>query len=121
MDRGKPEEARQAVADALEKVGDGVGILFFAEGTRSHDGRLMPFKKGAFRVAVSQQLPILPVTITGTREIQKPKSLLIFPGKIRLVIHPAIEASTDWSERDIPELTKRTRSVIGSALPEQYR
>ena len=81
VDRSNPEQARKAVTNALAGVRDGVGVLFFAEGTRSPDGRLRPFKKGAFRVAVSQKLPILPVTIIGTRDIQKPKSLMIFPGR----------------------------------------
>ena len=62
VDRGNPEQARKAVKEALDRVGDGVGVLFFAEGTRSRDGRLLPFKKGAFRVATSQNLPVLPVT-----------------------------------------------------------
>ena len=77
VDRSNPEQARRAVRDALDSVGDGVGILFFAEGTRSPDGRLGTFKKGAFRVAAAQDLPILPVTIIGTRDIQKPRSWLV--------------------------------------------
>ncbi len=57
VDRRNPEKARTSVIDALARVGDGVGVLFFAEGTRSPDGKLRPFKKGAFRVAATQQLP----------------------------------------------------------------
>lgn len=121
VDRNNPEQARKAVADALDRVGDGVGLLFFAEGTRSQDGKLMPFKKGAFRVATSQKLPILPVTIVGTRDIQKPKSALIFPGKIRLVIHPAIEVDGRDEAGDILDLMAQTRKVIASALPEELR
>ena len=121
VDRNNPEQARKAVADALDRVGDGVGLLFFAEGTRSQDGKLMPFKKGAFRVATSQKLPILPVTIVGTRDIQKPKSPLIFPGKIRQVIHPAIEVDGRDEAGDILDLMAQTRKVIASALPEELR
>lgn len=120
VDRSNPESARKSVTDALEDVGDGVGILFFAEGTRSPDGKLGPFKKGAFRVAISQKLPILPVTIIGTREIQKPKSMLVFPGKVRMVIHPAIEVNNDDPE-GIRELISQTRSAIASALPVELR
>ena len=120
VDRSNPDKARQSVSDALERVGDGVGILFFAEGTRSADGRLRPFKKGAFRVATSQNLPILPVTIIGTRDIQRPKSLLIFPGKVSMVIHPAIEIEGE-SQEEIRDLMTRTRAVIASAQPEELR
>jgi 1-acyl-sn-glycerol-3-phosphate acyltransferase len=121
VDRANPEQARRAVSDALESVGDGVGVLFFAEGTRSPDGKLQPFKKGAFRVATSQKLPILPITIIGTREIQKPKSLAIFPGSIRMVIHPAIEVTGADDSETIRDLMTQTRDAIASALPEALR
>lgn len=121
VDRSNPDQARKAVSDALESVGDGVGVLFFAEGTRSVDGKLGPFKKGAFRVATSQKLPILPVTIIGTRDIQKPKSLMIFPGRIGMVIHPAIEVSGAEDAETIRDLMTQTRNAIASALPEALR
>jgi 1-acyl-sn-glycerol-3-phosphate acyltransferase len=118
VDRGNPEQTQKAVNDALKRVGDGVGILFFAEGTRSQDGQLKPFKKGAFRVATSQKLPILPITIVGTHDIQKPKSMMIFPGKARMVIHPAIEVYGGEEAADILELMQQTRAAIASALPD---
>lgn len=121
VDRGNPEQARKAVKEALDRVGDGVGVLFFAEGTRSRDGRLLPFKKGAFRVATSQNLPVLPVTLVGTREIQKAKSLQIFPGRVRMVIHPPIEAQDGEDNNSIRRLMTQTQSAIASALPEELR
>ena len=121
VDRSNPDQARKAVSDALEGLADGVGVLFFAEGTRSPDGKLQPFKKGAFRVATSQKLPILPVTIIGTRDIQKPKSLLIFPGRVRMVIHPAIAVDGAEDAETIRDLMAQTRDAIASALPEEFR
>ena len=121
VDRGNPDKARNSISDALERVGDGVGVLFFVEGTRSQDGKLRPFKKGAFRVATSQKLPILPVTIIGARDIQKPKSMMIFPGKVRMVIHPVIEVGDGEHAGDIRELMTQTRAAIVSALPEELR
>lgn len=120
IDRSNPEQARNAVSDALDKVGDGVGILFFAEGARSVDGKLKPFKKGAFRIAASQGLPILPVTIIGTRDIQRPKSMMIVPGKARMVIHPAIEVAGGGAQ-DIRELMSQTRLAIASVLPDELK
>jgi len=121
VERGNPEQTRKSVSDALERLGDGVGVLFFAEGTRSSDGKLRPFKKGAFRVATSQQLPILPISLIGTRNIQKPKSMMIFPGKVRMVIHPAIEVDGGDKAVDIRELMDQTRATIASAMPEELR
>ena len=120
VDRGNPEQARKAVSEALERVRDGVGILFFAEGSRSITGKLRPFKKGAFRLAASQGLPILPITIVGTRDIQRPKSMLITPGKARLVIHPAIEVQGD-DPQEIRELMTQTRDAIASAMPDELK
>jgi len=121
VDRGNPEQTRKSMSDALARLGNGVGILFFAEGTRSLDGKLKPFKKGAFRVATSQQLPDLPVTLVGTRDIQKPKSMMIFPGKIRMVIHPAIEVDGGDEAEDVRDLMVQARAAIASALPKELR
>ena len=85
------------------------------------DGKLLPFKKGAFRFATSQNLPILPVTIVGTRDIQKPKSVLVFPGKVKLVIHPAIEVDGADESVDMRGVMERTRATIASAMPAELR
>lgn len=121
VDRNNSEQSRKAISDALDRVGNGVGVLFFAEGTRSADGKLLPFKKGAFRFATSQNLPILPVTIVGTRDIQKPKSALIFPGKVKMVIHPAIEVEGAEASVDMRDVMDRTRATIASAMPAELR
>ncbi len=120
VDRKNPRKARQAVSAALERLGDGVGILFFAEGTRSLDGRLLPFKKGAFRLAIEQQLPVLPVTLIGTRDILPAKTLRLFPGRARMVIHPAIETDSLTLE-DTNSLLEQSKQVIASALPPELR
>ncbi|MEM1411705.1 MAG: lysophospholipid acyltransferase family protein, partial [Pseudomonadota bacterium] len=114
VDRSKPEEAKQIINDALADIGDGVGVLFFPEGTRSLDGRLLPFKKGAFRIAVDQGLPVLPLTLLGTHEIMPSKSLFITPGPATLVIHPPIEPG----DRSAVEVTRAARDAIASRLPE---
>ena len=121
IDRSRPDLARKAIKDALDLVGDGVGVLFFPEGTRSLTGKMGPFKKGAFRVATSQKLPILPVTLIGTRDIQKAKSLMIVPGKMQMVIHPAIEVTGSEDPDVIRDLISRTRETINSALPPELR
>lgn len=120
VDRQNPRKARQSVREALDRLGDGVGILFFAEGTRSLDGHLLPFKKGAFRLAIEQQLPVLPVTLVGTRDIMPAKTLRVFPGRGTMIIHPPIE--TDGMEvEDINTLLDQARQAITSGLPAELR
>ncbi len=99
-------------------MGRSIAPLFFVEGTRSPDGKLLPFKKGAFRIAVDHQLPVLPVTLIATRDILPPGSLKPYPGRSRMVIHPAIE--TDGMSRgQMEDLMNRAKKTISSALPQQ--
>ena len=120
VDRKNPNRARQAIKEALVRLGSDIGILFFVEGTRSPDGKLLPFKKGAFRTAIEHQLPVLPVTLIGTRDILPPNSLIPFPGRVRMVIHPAIETD-GMSPLQIKDLMHRAKKMISSALPQQLQ
>lgn len=120
VDRKSPRAAQAAVSAALGRLGDGVGILFFAEGTRSDDGRLLPFKKGAFRLAIEQQLPVLPVTLAGTRDVLPARSLKLFPGHCEMHVHPPID-TTGMDLDDMGALTDRTRRAIASRLPAELR
>lgn len=117
VDRKNPKQASIAIREALARLGDGIGILFFPEGTRSCDGRLLPFKRGAFRLAVEQALPVLPVTLIGTRDVLSARTLRLFPGTIRMVIHPAITPA----DKSVDELLADTRSAITSAMPAELQ
>ncbi len=120
VDRANPRAARDSVMEALQRLGNGVGILFFVEGTRSLDGRLLPFKKGAFRLAVEQQIPILPVTVSGTHDIMPAKTLRLFPGRGTLTIHPPID-TRGLQLTDLADLMEQSRLAIASALPQDLR
>ena len=117
VDRSRPEQARRVINEALERIGNGVGILFFPEGTRSLDGRLLPFKKGAFRIAVEEGLPVLPLTLLGTREIMPSKSLFVTPGRAKIVVHPPV----DPDGKNVTDLMRQSRTAVASALPEECR
>ncbi|MEE4175532.1 MAG: lysophospholipid acyltransferase family protein [Xanthomonadales bacterium] len=117
VDRSNPEAARAAINEALERIGDGVGILFFPEGTRSRDGRLQPFKKGAFRMAVEQGLPVLPLTLLGTGDILPKGTLFVTPGRAKIVVHEAINPAG----HDARSLMEASRAAIASALPPELR
>jgi 1-acyl-sn-glycerol-3-phosphate acyltransferase len=115
VDRSNTKAALAALNAAKEKITGGTSVIFFPEGTRSRDGQLGPFKKGAFRFALDLGLPILPVTITGTRNILPPDSMDLFPGCARMIIHPAIETG-NFSGDQLPELVAQVKTAINTSL-----
>jgi 1-acyl-sn-glycerol-3-phosphate acyltransferase len=86
-------------------------VIIYPEGTRSRDGELRPFKKGAFTMAISGGIPVLPVTIAGTYEAWRPGRLWIRGGPIKVTIDPAIE-TTEMSRDDTTRLAEQTRQLI---------
>ncbi len=116
IDRGSPDQARETINSAVGKLPRGTGVLFFPEGTRSRTGELIKFRKGAFRVAVDRQLPVLPMTVVGTRELLPPGSWRIRPGRARLVVHPPIQPGDGPVDEAVAELCRRTRRVIAAPL-----
>jgi 1-acyl-sn-glycerol-3-phosphate acyltransferase len=115
IDRSSHAAAMEALERAKRRIVDGTSVLFFPEGTRSRDGRLKRFKKGAFRMALDLGLPVLPVTVAGTRDVLPPNSIDLRPGSARLVIHPPVSAEALASE-DLAEVMDRVRGTIASAL-----
>ena len=111
IDRLDASAAVAAINRAKEKMAEGTSIFFFPEGTRSRDGRLLPFKKGAFKLALDLQLPVLPVSIVGTHDILPADTMCLRPGRSKLIIHPPIE-TTGWEAGRLSELMQRTREII---------
>ncbi len=113
IDRSNTEAALRSLDEAKSKIVNGTSVIFFPEGTRSRDRSLGRFKKGAFRMALDLKLPILPVTISGTREILPTRSTALFPGRAVMTIHPPIDIS-DYDKTSIKALIEKTRTLIGS-------
>jgi len=98
-------------AASAESLGRGNSLLVFAEGTRSRDGEMARFKRGAFRIAIENQFPLLPVVLEGTFEVNPPDSMLVYPGKAQVSILEPID-TTGLERRDIPELSKRVQAMM---------
>jgi 1-acyl-sn-glycerol-3-phosphate acyltransferase len=118
IDRSNRQAAIETINQAKAKIVDGVSILFFPEGTRSPDGRLKLFKRGAFRMALDLELPLLPVTVVGTRDVLPAGTRRLFPGRARLVFHDPIPTA-GLGDEDLPRLIDQTREAITSALPPE--
>ncbi len=115
---GNVADAKQSVAAAERVLAKGVHITTFVEGTRSPDGRMLPFKKGPFFLAMGAGAPCIPVSIYGTESIMGKGSLSIKPGVAHVVFHDPIDPSA-FSSRD--ELMQAVRASIASGLPEWMR
>jgi 1-acyl-sn-glycerol-3-phosphate acyltransferase len=116
VDRSRHEAALASINAAKSRIVDGTSVIFFPEGTRSRDGQLRAFKKGAFKLALDLGLPILPVTITGTRKVLPSDTLDLFPGSVRMIIHPPV-AVEGFTHQNLAPLMERTRAIIAAALP----
>ncbi|MDD4092035.1 MAG: lysophospholipid acyltransferase family protein [Smithellaceae bacterium] len=117
IDRSNHEKAVASLRAAKEKIVNGTSVIFFPEGTRSRDGSLGVFKKGAFKMAVDLRLPILPITIVGTRDILPTDTVDLFPGCARMIIHKPIDIA-GYTDDNLDELVDRARGIIESGLRE---
>ena len=118
VDRGNRDAGIEAVAAAKEVVQQGINMTIYVEGKRSFDGKLLPFKKGPFYLAMECGVPIIPMTIAGTHYAMPKGRFAIKPGPVKVIFHPPIEPR-DFGDRD--SLMEKVRTVIESALPEEYR
>jgi len=115
---GSPTDAERSVNEAKRVLAKGVHMTTFVEGTRSPDGRMLPFKKGPFFLAMQSGAPCIPVSIHGTESIQGKGSLRIKPGTAFIIFHPPIDPA-GFSTRE--ELMRTVRAAIASGLPEWMR
>lgn len=115
IDRSNPEKAKETINAAKDRIKGGTSIMFFPEGTRSNDGKLREFKKGAFKFALDMNLPILPVTIVGSRNVLPARSLKLFPGRAKLIVHDPIDI-TGYTEDRMEELMAIARQRIEEGL-----
>ncbi|HJO00635.1 MAG TPA: lysophospholipid acyltransferase family protein [Nitrospinaceae bacterium] len=90
VERGDRKKSYQAFLTTIESVKAGNSVVIFPEGTRSEDGTIGPFKKGSQLLAQRADVPMVPVTITGTRNIIRKGSMMIHPGLVRITISPCI-------------------------------
>ena len=109
--RDHPGEARRSIDDAATKIRDGYPVVVFPEGGRSRDGAILPFKSGAFRLAILAGVPVTPVTLNGTMNVLRPDSVHIRPGHVEMILHPPI-ATTGLTRDDVEALSERVRNQM---------
>jgi 1-acyl-sn-glycerol-3-phosphate acyltransferase len=123
---GNVEAAQESVRFAKAVLAKGIHIVTFVEGTRSRDGRLLPFKKGPFYLAQESGAPCIPVSISGTEGLMRKGSMRVLPGAVRVEFHapvyPArqnLDPESDAADREA--LMLAVRASIASGLPPAMR
>lgn len=117
VDRTGGPGDRDKLMDAATAVRDRVSIVFFAEGTRSDDGVLRPFKKGAAAMAIEAQVPLIPAAIAGTHRILEKGSVVIRPRPSALIIGEPI-STTGLTANDREELTQKAHAEVARLLEQ---
>ena len=111
IDRFNQESAFESIKEAGSRMKNGVSVMIFPEGTRSRDGKIRPFKKGGFIMALDSGVPIVPIILQGTWSIMEKSSLKINTGEVSLNIAVPI-ATTGFSRDNKDDLIDSVRTVI---------
>ena len=114
VDRSSPTAIRRTIETAEKRLRDGMSLVVFPEGARTFTGKMGPFKKGAYQLALEFHLPLVPVTIDGSFGIMPRTRYVPRPGRIVLTIHEPIAPPAD--EADRAEVIEQTREAIESSL-----
>ncbi|MCP9611195.1 lysophospholipid acyltransferase family protein [Coprobacter tertius] len=118
VDRSGPKSIHETLVQAEKTLQDGMSVVVFPEGSRTTDGKLHRFKKGAYQLAIDLNLPVVPLTIDGSFKVLPRNSYLITPGKMILTIHKPI-FPIDGQGHDIQELMHKSYQEIESVLPQE--
>ena len=117
IDRSNISKAMRSLEKAGAKIRAGNSVILFPEGTRSEDGNLRPFKKGAFHMALKARVPICPVTIQGSFQRLQPSTLRITPGEVVVHFGEALD-TVGYTENSVNELKDELHRRIKSTLEE---
>lgn len=115
IDRSDPERALRSMEKAREVMRQGYSFGVFVEGTRAMPGELLPFKKGAFHLAMQTDSPIIPVAIKETDWMMGKRTGVAYSGTIEMVLLPRIETK-DVAEDDVMNLLQQARFAIAKEL-----
>ena len=111
IDRQGTRETVEAMNQAAQRIREGMSVVIFPEGSRSPDGSIQPFKKGGFTLAMKSKVPIIPISIAGSREIMSKDRLRASSGEIRIKVGDPIETET-YSLKDRTALMEKVSETI---------
>lgn len=122
VDNSTPKAAARSVVEAERCLKNGASVVVFPEGSRTYDGKMIRFKKGAYQMAFDQHLPIVPITLNGPFDVLPIGSLNVQRHKMEMVIHPAIPTEgMNPSHKEMQQFADHTQEIIASALWNKFK
>lgn len=112
IDRRQTHESRRSLVAAMQKIRDGASVLLYAEGTRTIDGTLQPFKRGAFYIAAQTGVPVLPLTVNGSFGVLPKGSFSIMPGTIELILEKPLNLGGEYGKGEELNLMEQVHKAI---------
>lgn len=120
VQRENREAAAGSVEEALKYLKEGLSFAVYPEGTRSRDGRMLPFKKGTFLMAVRATVPVVPVSIVGAQDLMRKGEWAVRPGEVTIRFGPAVDASA-YTVEQRAILLARLEELVAAGLPEDQK
>ena len=117
VNRSDRDSRRRAMEASVASLCKGISLLVFPEGTRSPDGKLLPFRPGPFSMAIEAQVPVVPITVHGSHGLMPKGRNWVQPGEVTLIFHEPI-VTEGLTIQDRVGLMERTRFVMEKALAE---
>jgi 1-acyl-sn-glycerol-3-phosphate acyltransferase len=119
IDRGRGSDAMRSLDEAITRIRNGASVLLYAEGTRTLDGRLQPFKRGAFNIAVKAGVPVIPLTVNGSYSILPKHSMAVRPGRIELILGTPIPVPAEEGKEAEMKLMEDVHDAIARHYIDQ--
>lgn len=121
VDNSTPSATAKTMAAAEKQLSGGMSVVVFPEGSRSRDGKMHAFRRGAFKLATEFSLPVVPITIDGAFRVLRKGAFLPHWGTINLTVHEPIEVSKETGRHELTELMEKSSQAIASSLPLSQR
>jgi 1-acyl-sn-glycerol-3-phosphate acyltransferase len=118
VDHSSPRAARRSIEEAEQRLRNGASLVIFPEGSRTSDGQMGRFHKGAFLVSLNSHFPIVPITLNGPYKVLPIGSINVRPHRMEMVIHPPIptDAAAFSEKGGLQLLADQTREIIAATL-----
>lgn len=117
VDRSNPESRHKSLGKLLRLLKKGISVVVAPEGTRNNtDQTLLPFQKGAFRLAIETQTPILMMAVIGADQLMKRGSILLKPGKIKVYFSKPMIPPTSSNKNEVEEFTEKCRNRLEAMI-----